>query len=341
MQTFCSHCGSALASTINFCPNCGTPTASYYANAGSSQLDPTVPASGADNRQQKVSTDYGSPPYGVPDQSPYDQFNPYIPLPPPPPGHRRSGLMVGIISGIVVAILILGAVGTFTVFTLRGGNSLTGARSATPTVPGATSSQAVSQSCGSVFSDEFNATLDSRWNWINPNGSATYNLATKGFLSISTPPDSDLNSGRNFNAPRLLQPISGNFTIETVVTLSSTAFFQSAGLLVWQDQATFLRFELGYTDRNGIVFQKGENGLFSGDLAPFDHHLTPGRPIALRVQRQGDHFTVAWHEPGQAWQIDGETDLHFTHLMVGLDLLATYNAPQTTASYDYFRVSCT
>src|SRR5947209_15120616 len=197
-------------------------------------------------------------------------------------------------------MLILAVVSTFAFLALKRGSAPTTTVSLSP----ASCSQVPLQSCRSAFSDEFNGNLDSRWTWIKPNGSATYNVATNGFLSISTPPDSDLNSGRNFNAPRLLQPISGNFTIETVVTLSSTAFFQSAGLLVWQDQATFLRFELGYTDRNGIVFQKGENGLFSGDLAPFDHHLTPGRPIALRVQSQGDHFTVAWHEPGQAWQID-------------------------------------
>src|SRR5947209_16914140 len=234
-------------------------------------------------------------------------------------------------------MLILAVVSTFAFLALKRGSAPTTTVSLSP----ASCSQVPLQSCRSAFSDEFNGNLDSRWTWIKPNGSATYNVATNGFLSISTPPNSDINPGSNFNAPRLLQPISGNFTVETLVKFSPITFFQSAGILIWQDQTKFLRFELGYTDRNGIVFQKDDGGLFSGNLAPFDHNLTSAGPIALRVQRQGDHFTVSWHEPGQVWQVDGETDIHFDSPKLGLDILATYYAPKTIAFYVYFRVYCT
>src|SRR5436305_4242144 len=123
MPTFCSICGSTLAEDVNFCPKCGTSTPSYYSHSSSSQLDPTEISSSADATQQKVPTDYGSPPYGMPDKNTYDLLNPYGVIPPPPPRRIRSSLIVGIISGVVVAILILGVVGTFMLHTLRGGNN--------------------------------------------------------------------------------------------------------------------------------------------------------------------------------------------------------------------------
>src|SRR5437763_13593515 len=128
MPTFCSICGSTLAEDVNFCPKCGTSTPSYYSHSSSSQLDPTEISSSADATQQKVPTDYGSPPYGMPDKNSYDLLNPYgtIPPPPPPPRRVRSSLAVGIISGIVVSILILGVVGTFAFLTLKRGSTPTG-----------------------------------------------------------------------------------------------------------------------------------------------------------------------------------------------------------------------
>ncbi len=71
-----------------------------------------------------------------------------------------------------------------------------------------------------------------------------------------------------------------------------------------------------------------------------DQHPTTAQVVELRLQRTKDHFTALWREPGQPWQEEGETDVHFNSTMGGLDVLATVNAPQTTAQYDYFRVSC-
>lgn len=201
------------------------------------------------------------------------------------------------------------------------------------------------QACGGAFSDEFQGSLDSRWSKLNLSGSATYST-TQGFLSLSAPPDSDLNPThhRNFSAPRLLQPISGDFTLSTrISSLSPRANWQGAGILIWQDQATFLRVELAVSEFRplGINVQQSSRGSFTTVSSPIYYPLTT-LPVELSVQKHGALFTVWWRVPGQHWQYVDKTDPRFdsSKLMAGLDLLVVYGAPRTTASYDYFMVSC-
>src|SRR2546426_11260430 len=102
--------------------------------------------------------------------------------------------------------------------------------------------------CHHAISDTFNGTLDSNWQWIDPRGDANNTLtAMPGFLRISTPSERDLWHGRNYDAPRLVQPITGNFIAEVKVNFqpSDRTNYQAAGLLLWQDEKNFLRFEIG------------------------------------------------------------------------------------------------
>jgi regulation of enolase protein 1 (concanavalin A-like superfamily) len=208
--------------------------------------------------------------------------------------------------------------------------------------------QEPSQGCGGAFSDAFRGSLDSRWKWKDPSSKATRSMTTDGPLSLTTPPNSDISPyDNNYNAPRLLQPITGNFTIDTRVSFRPHTNFQSAGLLVGQmDQTTFLRFERGfggYGKDSGVLFQRVDHGSLS-DVSTLKQNPTIAGSVELRIQRQGNGFTASWREqPDQTWQFAGETELHFDSqdsLMVGLDVIADYGAPQTTASYDYFMVSC-
>ena len=236
---------------------------------------------------------------------------------PPPPRRRWSRMIVS--SSLVVVVLMLGVIGRF-VFPSW-------------------------QSCGGAFSDAFHGSLDSRWNWVNPGGNATYSTA-QGFLSLSAPPDSDIYPKyHNFSAPRLLQHISGDFTLSTLISsFSPNTNYQSTGILLWQDRTTFLRVEIafGLSGERGVDLQQNDDSEFS-TVSSLKRHPTTAGSIELSIQKQDDHFTAWWRVPGQNWQSVGETDLHFdsSKLMAGLDLIADYSAPQTTASYSYFKVSCT
>lgn len=244
----------------------------------------------------------------------------------PPPAWRRSRVIIRVITGLIVALLIFGVVDRF-VF---------------PANSGATN-------CAGAFFDGFDGKLDSRWNWINPGGNATHYL-TKTGISLSTPTGSDLNPARNFNAPRLLLPITGNFTIETRLVFRPNTNFQSAGILLWQSPTTFIRFERGFggpknLQKSGVLFQEWDHGTTGISISGFAQNLTTSGSVELRIQRQGDNFIASWRVPGQIWQTGGSTTLHFDSfdkLMAGVDLLDVFNALQnTTVTYRYFRVSCT
>ena len=73
------------------------------------------------------------------------------------------------------------------------------------------------------FSDDFAASsLNSGWTSVDPHGGSTFDLTTQpGWLIITSPADYDLGGANNY-APRIIQPVSGDFTIETKVSGSFT-----------------------------------------------------------------------------------------------------------------------
>ncbi|HZO75092.1 MAG TPA: helix-turn-helix domain-containing protein [Ktedonobacteraceae bacterium] len=245
----------------------------------------------------------------------------------PLPRQRNFHLLVGLTTILVVAILVSG-----------------GVMVAFPHLPilGQSIMNPSESDCGQPFSGAFHRQLDTRWQFVNPTEDGTWHIDPQGSLSITAPRGSDLNPnpGHNLEAPRLLQPIRDNFTIQTRLQFSPTRNFQSAGLLLWQDSTTFLRFERVYGLQNGILFQqeKDNDPIFS--IPQSRNHLTSTQSLDLRVQKQGDHFTAFWRELGHNWQKDGETDLHFDHLTVGFDVLTVYGAPPITATFTSFTVNC-
>lgn len=238
-----------------------------------------------------------------------------------PLGRRSSRLLIGIVITLVVAILV--------------GRVAMAAFSHTPILE--------QSDCGQPLSGAFHDPLDARWYWDDPTNHGKWQIDSQGSLSITTPPLSDLNPKFHLNAPRLLQPITGNFTIQTHLQFSPTMNFQGAGLLLWQDEHTFLRFERahGQQQQNGILFQKEENNKPLFSIGSLKDYPTSAQFLDLRLQKQGDRFIASWQEPGHSWQtIRGVGDLHFDRLMVGLDVLADFAAPQTTATFTSFTVSC-
>lgn len=194
-------------------------------------------------------------------------------------------------------------------------------------------------SCGGTF---FNSKLDSEWTWIHPGEKATYRLTPAG-LTLSAPPHSDLNPlHNNLDAPRLLRPITGNFTIETQLVFRPDTNWQSAGILLWQSPTTFIRFERAFGGKSGMLFQEWDHEITSIMITHLGKYTTTSESVELRIQRQEDHITASWREDSQQdWQPVGDTILHFDTLFIGVDLLDEYNTRQTTsASYSYFRVLC-
>jgi len=148
MTTICSKCGSVLPANadILFCPQCGTPTPSYYTNTSASSHEPTASAAPFQPSPQTSATDYGSNPYGAPLQNPYEPTNPYeapltAPPPPPPspspPPARRPNF--GLLIGIVALVLIIVGVSVGALLSQQAKNTSTGNTSLSTTTPAQTS----------------------------------------------------------------------------------------------------------------------------------------------------------------------------------------------------------
>ncbi len=206
-------------------------------------------------------------------------------------------------------------------------------------------------SCG--FSDEFKqSSYDKRWQWI-PGGNSTATIAP-GSLSISAPVDQDLYQG-NTSAPKLLQPIRGNFTVETLVDFTPSHTYQGAGILLWQDSKNFIRLEHGYGDFAAIAFEQEVNGHHQKIVGPFIKDSTikiyaAAMRVKLRIQRNNTTVSAWWQDASgdTQWQLVGSTQASFNNsIMVGLAVVNKPQAPDPdntrtpiTAQFDYFRVTC-
>ena len=111
-----------------------------------------------------------------------------------------------------------------------------------------------------VFLDEFD-TLRPVWQWIDPRKDCRRELGRpqvggilrerEGWLEVHVGPNHDLwwgprGSGGNMDAPRMIQPISGDFAIEIKMT-SSQQRKEHGGILVWKDENHYVRLDHRYT----------------------------------------------------------------------------------------------
>ncbi len=202
----------------------------------------------------------------------------------------------------------------------------------------------------SSFTDNFDSTtLRSEWTKIDPAGGSTFSLTSSpGFLTISTtlPPDRDLWVGVNFNAPRIMQPIYGNFTIETKLIGSFNTNVQSAGIVVWKDQNNYLRLERDYrNDYQEIIFNGMINGVYSTTSPETVNpgaliHISNINPTYLRMARNGNTYSGYYSADGANWIFLADITLSTADysMTVGLYNVLRF-APSFSVSFDYFKIN--
>ncbi len=134
-----------------------------------------------------------------------------------------------------------------------------------------------------------------------------------GLLTVAVPGTRAHNlnpsPGFNLNAPRVLRDVEGDFEArvtvlpyrrpQSPVTTSPSQPYVGAGLVVWQDDAHFLRlFRSWMPTANTYVHPE-----WYGGTAPATHvtATVPDRPTQLRVRRTGDRLDLAASLDGQTW----------------------------------------
>ena len=203
-------------------------------------------------------------------------------------------------------------------------------------IEGWTSSTDYSQS---VFMDEFDQMgMDDAWEWEDPRGHGQW-TEHQGYLQMNVDSGVDLWHGANYDAPRLIQPIQGNFTIETRMPVTSQ-LREHGGLLVWKGPWAFLRLEKtsgAHPFRGDVRFERHFSGGYR--LIGRGAGLQRTKHLYLRLERDGNRFRGFASGDGVKWMSTGETISGMTGtVMVGLHALCPGNIPPTSTRFDYFAI---
>jgi regulation of enolase protein 1 (concanavalin A-like superfamily) len=148
------------------------------------------------------------------------------------------------------------------------------------------------------------------------------------------------------NAPRVLQDVEGDFTVQVTVTGSvkpENGFFRAATLLIWQDAGTFVRLDRAAADRgaSGIDFYTYFHVFKNGDR-PVAEQLRPLKDAAtvLRLERRGTAVTASFsQDEGKTWRsFDRKTADLSSRVKVGVAVLTTTKSP-FTATFENLRIT--
>ena len=153
---------------------------------------------------------------------------------------------------------------------------------------------------------------------VDPDGDCEIEQA-KGTLTITVPATAhDLGAEHNqMSAPRVLRKMSGDFTAQVLVTgtfqpqgpgtLPDRAPFNGAGLLLWQDENNYIRFERASFVRDGdnrsyyASFEQRKDGQTVRFAEATDLPLRD-EDTYVRLERRGDEIHASASHDGKEWQ---------------------------------------
>jgi regulation of enolase protein 1 (concanavalin A-like superfamily) len=200
---------------------------------------------------------------------------------------------------------------------------------------------ACSISCAAAnpgYIDSFvNPNLLNFWTFVNPAGTSTYSLsANVGWLRITAPTGVALAPTSNYNAPRVLQNVTGNFVATTCVNGSFTETGDRAGILLWKDNNNYMRLEKWGT--NQVLMY----GVLGGVVTSQSGSLPSSyNPLYLKLEKTGTTIAGYWSQTG----VDGSWNLikQFTYtavdpVQVGLFAINVGTVP-FSADFDYFNIA--
>ncbi len=139
-----------------------------------------------------------------------------------------------------------------------------------------------------------------------------------GLISIHVPEGADdLSAELNrLNAPRMLQEVSGSFSIEVRVsgefvtgeaTIEGRTAYNGAGLLLWQDERNYIRLERAALKRSGRVqhyvnFEQRVDGRIVQFGTPLDFQVDETRACDLRLERKDAQINASVRQGDDPWQ---------------------------------------
>lgn len=198
-----------------------------------------------------------------------------------------------------------------------------------------------------AFADAFDGALGVGWDVVTPPAGGASAGVAGGALRLTADPGADLYPNTNMNAPRVLRWVEGDFLIETRVAFEPTAYFHGAGLLIWQDEHTFVRLERSYYKQPGLTFARTEAGEYQ-NLPGADAVATSSPRVDLRLRREGSRVTAFWRDAAPAadasatdaaWRPLGGADVSLgPRVAVGVALIVEHAPGRKSADFEHFTV---
>lgn len=142
--------------------------------------------------------------------------------------------------------------------------------------------------------EHFVAFVSSDWIWQDSFGDCSF--AVDNSLSLHAANGRDL-WHCNWSAPRLLQPLRGDFAVETLCAPASQAKPAIGGLLLWKDRANFLRLDRGTRGKHEISFR----GCLGNKEVILGRGRLPSELMFLRLERLGGRVNALCSADGQDW----------------------------------------
>ncbi|VVB97603.1 S-layer protein [uncultured archaeon] len=192
------------------------------------------------------------------------------------------------------------------------------------------------------FSDDFSGSkLSPGWTVINNNDDSDVFLTGTGYLQMKASPKnggSDYSNRSNYNALRILQPVSGDWIIETRMDFSPTDNYQGAGIMICfedipeSNTCNRIAERAFYPNEGGSVIKSvGNYKAYTNSVSYF------------RVMKEGTSYMGWYSSDGVNWILNGKSTKSRTVKYAGL---FTVRQPwdgntdvYSVADYDYFNIT--
>jgi beta-xylosidase len=196
-----------------------------------------------------------------------------------------------------------------------------------------------------AFRDDFTQLVEPGWIWMNED-TFKWNMSVKpGFLRIYLSDKGELDQVENI---LLRDAPEGDFEVTTRVLFTPYSNFQSAGLLIYQDDEHALKFGramcylpgLPHCVGNGLYYDNAvmDEGVRTDEGWRADNYATSTvnkSEAYLRIVREGKTYTAFYSDDGIDWQTIGRHESDLVPFYVGLIASQAYEQP-ATADFDYF-----
>jgi alpha-glucosidase (family GH31 glycosyl hydrolase) len=223
-----------------------------------------------------------------------------------------------------------------------GGSGATPTPTPTPTstpTPTPTSTTGPTPTPGSGSDSFTGSTLGSQWSWIREDNTKWSLAANPGFMRITTQTGDIYGTSNNMkNILVQTAPVS-DYTISTKVTISPTANFHQAGLVVYGDDDNFVMlqrfYSTSYSPANQFMFKKE----IAGSPTKYNTGDTLGGTVYLKITKSGTSYSGYFSSDGTNWTQVGSalTGVSLTNPKVGIFSASGGQAPAgINADFDYF-----